>query len=86
MKPVKTLPIYQFKLHPHSSLNGVYVLIKDNSKILKHLKSGKEVDMVYYPKKDDAPVEHFKTQILDITKKGQGPFKGHIQVELSIVD
>ena len=28
----------------------------------------------------------FKTQILDITKKEQGPFKGHFQVGLSIVD
>ena len=68
MKPVKALPIYQFKLHPHSNLNGAYVLIKDNSEILKHLNSGEKVDMFYYPKETDAPVEHFKTQILNIIR------------------
>ena len=86
IRPIKALPIYQFKLYPHLSLNGAYVLIKDNSEILKHIKSGEEVDMAYYPKKAHAPVEHFKTQILDITKKEQGPIKGHFQVGLSIVD
>ena len=86
MKPVKALPIYKFKLHPHSNLNGAYVLIKDNSEILKHLNSGEKVDMLYQPKETDAPAEHFKTQILNITKKEQGPFKGHFKVALSIVD
>ena len=86
MKPVKTLPIYQFKLYPHSNLNGAYVFIKDNSEILRHLNSGEKVDMFYYPKGTDAPVEHFKTQILDITKKEQGPLKGHFKVALSIED
>jgi hypothetical protein len=71
MKSFESLPIYQFNLHPHSNLNGAYVLIKDNSKILKQT---------------DAPVEHFKTQILNITKKEQGPFKGHFKVALSIED
>lgn len=86
MKPDKSLPIYQFKLHSHPNLNGAYVLIKDNSEILKHLNSGEKVDMLYYPKETDAPREHFKTQILNITKKEQGPFKGHFKVALSIVD
>jgi hypothetical protein len=86
MKPVKALPIYQFKLHPHSNLNGAYVLIKDNSEILKHLISGKKLDMLYKPKETDAPVEQFRTQILDISKKEQGPFKGHFKVALSIMD
>ena len=86
MRPVKALPIYQFKLYPHSNLNEAYVLIKDNSEILKHLNSGEKVDMLYFPKETDAPTEHFMTQILDITKKEQGPFKGHYKVGLSIAD
>lgn len=86
MKPVETLPIYQFKLHPHSSLNEAYVLIKDNSEILKHLNPGDKVDMFYHPKEIYAPVEQYKTQILDITKIKRGPFKGHLKVAISIVD
>ena len=82
----RTIPIYQFRLYPHSNLNEAYVLIKDNSEILKHLNSGEKVDMLYYPKETDAPAEHFKTQILDITKKKQGLFKGHFMVALSIVN
>jgi len=86
MRPVKALPIYQFKLYPHSNLNGAYVLIKDNSEILKHLNLGQKVDILYFPKETDVPAENFSTQILDITKKEQGPFKGHYKVALAIAD
>jgi hypothetical protein len=86
MRPVKALPIYQFKLYPHSNLNEAYVLIKGNSEILKHLNSGEKVDILYFPKETDDPAEYFETQILDITKKDQGPFKGHYKVALSVAD
>ena len=86
MKPAETLPIYQFKLYPHSNVNGAYILIKDNSEIIKHLNSGKKFDMFYHPKETYAPAEQYKTQILNIIPKKQGPFKGHFKVALSIVD
>ena len=86
MKPFKALPIYQFKLYPHSKLNGAYVLIKYNSEILKYLNPGGKINIIYYPKETDATAEYFETQISDITKKEQGPFKGHFKVVLSIVD
>jgi hypothetical protein len=86
MKPFKALPIYQFKLYPHSKLNGAYVLIKYNSEILKYLNPGGKINIIYYPKETDATAEYFETQISDITKKEQGPFKGHFKVALSIVD
>jgi hypothetical protein len=85
IKPVKELPIYQFKLHPHTNLNGAYVVIKDNSAILDHLRSGETIDTVYYPKNADVPAEQFRTQILNISKKEHGPLKGHFTVELSIM-
>jgi hypothetical protein len=86
INPIKTLPIYQFKLHPHSDLNGAYILIKDNSEIIKYLNSGEKVDMLYHPKETYAPAQQYKTQILNIAPKKQGPFKGHFKVVLSIVD
>ena len=86
MKPVETLPVYQFKLHPHRRMNGAYVLIKENSEIINHLNPGDKVDMFYHPKETYAPVEQYKTQILDITKIKQGPFKEHFKVAISIVD
>jgi hypothetical protein len=86
MRPVEALPIYQFKLYPHSNLNGAYVLINENSEILKHFNPGGKINMLYYPKETDATAEYFETQISDIAKKEQGPFKGHFKVALSIVD
>lgn len=86
MKPVEKLPIYQFKLHPHSNLNGAYILIKNNSEIIKHLNSDEKVVMFYHPKETYAPVEKYKTQILYITKIKQDPFNGHFKVAISIVD
>ena len=86
MRPKKTLPIYQFKLRQQPNFNGVYVLIRDNSEILKYLKSGQKVDILYHPKKDDSPVEKFKTQIINIVKREHGRLKGHFKVTLSIVD
>jgi hypothetical protein len=84
MKPVKTLPIYQFKLHLQSNLDGAYVLIKDQSEILKYLKSGEKVDMLYHPKKANAPAVNLRTRILTISKNEKGPLKGHFKVGLSI--
>jgi hypothetical protein len=86
MKPAKALPIYQFKLYPRSNLNGAFVLIQKNSEILNYLKPGEKIDMKYHPQNTNIPIGHFKTQILNITKKEQGPFKNHFQVGLSIVD
>jgi hypothetical protein len=86
MKPAKALPIYQFKLYPRSNLNGAFVLIQKNSEILNYLKPGEKIDMKYHPQKTNIPIEHFITQILNITKKEQGPFKDHFQVDLSIAD
>ena len=84
IKPIDSLPIYQFKLHPHLDLNMAYVLIGDHSEILKHLKTGQKIDMLYHPKNSDAPVEKFKTEIVNITKNEGCPFRGHYKVALSI--
>jgi hypothetical protein len=84
MKLTKALPVYLFKLHPPLDLNGAYVLIKDNSEIVKHLKLGRMVDMVHYSKRDDDPASKFRSQISDISKIDQGPLKGHIKIGLSI--
>lgn len=37
-------------------------------------------------KEADAPVEQYKTRILDITKIKKGAFKAHFKVAISIVD
>jgi hypothetical protein len=86
MKPVASLPIYQFKLYRCSDMNGVSVHVKQDSEVLNHLRPGEKVDMKYYPKDSDHQISYMKTKILNIIKEEQGPFKGHFQIGLSIVD
>ena len=86
MKPVASLPIYQFKLYRCSDMNGVSVHVKQDSEVLNHLRPGEKVDMKYYPKDSDHQISYMRTKILNIIKEEQGPFKGHFQIGLSIVD
>jgi len=86
MKPVKSLPIYQFKLYPCTEMNGVGVHVKPDSEILDHLEPGMEVDMKYYPKDSKHHISHLKTQIINIIRVLYGPFKGHFMVGLSITE
>jgi hypothetical protein len=86
MKPVKSLPIYQFKLYRCSDMDAASVHVKPDSEVLNYLKPGNKFDMKYYPKNSNHQIRCLKTEILDISKEEQGPFKGHFQIGLSIVD
>lgn len=75
--------IYQFKIWDLSS-NGMCILVKDDSKVLEHLKIGEVVKMKYYHDELLKPVEHFETEVKHITKEEAGRFKGHHMIGLSI--
>ena len=87
MRPVKRLPIYQFKLHRFSGSNGneACLMIKPDSAIVEHLEAGRQLDMKYYPKKVRSQIARFKTEIQSISREEQGPFEGHYKVGISIV-
>ena len=86
IKPLKSLPIYQFKLYQNSLRNGASVHVRPDSDVLNHLKPGEEHEMKYYPKDSKYQIAWLKTQILNIIEEQQGPFKGHFQISLTIVD
>jgi hypothetical protein len=86
MKPVKSLPIYQFKLYPCTELNSPGVHIRPDSDILDYLSPGVKVDMKYYPKDSKSQISFFKTKIIDIIRVLHGPFKGHVMVGLAIAE
>jgi len=86
IKPLKSLPIYQFKLCQNPLRNGASVHVRSDSEILNHLKPGQEHEMKYYPKDSKYQIQWLKTQILNIVKEEEGPFKGHYQISLTIVD
>jgi len=76
---------YQFKLRDFSS-KGFGIIVKNNSKVLKVLKTGDILDMKYHPERATAsPVSH-KTQIKHISDPDPGTYKGHMLVGLLILE
>jgi len=76
------VPIHQFKIRDTSS-NGMCILVKEDSSILKHLKFGQFVNMKYYSTNKLNPIIVLKAEIKHITKANQGPYRGHYLVGLS---
>lgn len=77
-------PIYQFKLW-RTSGNGVFLLVKDNSKLLNQLKVGSILPMKYMSGNAIADAEVRDTQIKRIVNERQGRFQGHHRVELAVM-
>jgi hypothetical protein len=62
------------------------ILVKESSSILPLLKVGDTLDTKFYSKGSIYPSENTRTIIRHITKKGQGPLKGHYLIGLKIVE
>ncbi len=76
---------YQFKLWD-LSVNGMCVLVKEDSNVIKHVNVGDILDLKYHPAEEVNSVELLKTEVKHITKDDQGRFKGHYMVGLSILE
>jgi hypothetical protein len=76
-------PAYIFKLR-NISLNGLYILVNQDSSVFKQLKVGDILNMEYNPQESSGPPKLSKTQIT--SKNCYDRFKGHSLVELSIID
>lgn len=82
---MEKLPLtYQFKLW-RSDHNSLFLLIKENSKILSQLKAGNILPLKYYSSNALSHSEVKRTQIEKIIDEKQGRFKGHHRVELTII-
>ena len=77
--------VYHFKIWNLSS-KGMCVLVKEDSGVLNHLKTGDVLDMKYYRKDSSEQTEYLKTKIRHITMDDTGRFKGHYLVGLSILE
>lgn len=76
--------VYQFKIW-NISARGMCVLVKEDSVLLEHLKTGDQLEMRYYPKDASASPVSIRTEIRHITRDNEGRFKGHVLVGLSIL-
>ncbi|UCD91276.1 MAG: hypothetical protein JSW04_07630 [Desulfobacterales bacterium] len=78
-------PTYLFKLR-YNSLNRLFILVREDSAVLKHLKTGDIVDMKYNTLGSSNSTKPLKTLIRDISKNPQRSFTEHFLVGLYIID
>lgn len=76
---------YHFKLKDFSS-TGFGIIVRKDSKVLKHIKSGDVLTMNYHPDKATAnPIPH-RTQIKHISEPEPGKHRDHMLVGLLILE
>lgn len=76
---------YHFKLKDFSS-KGFGIIVRKDSKVLKHIKSGDILTMKYHPDMATAnPVTH-QTQIKHISEPEPGKHENHMLVGLFILE
>jgi hypothetical protein len=73
---------YHFRLRNFST-KGMCILVREDSKIMEHLRVGEVLDMQFYPLKESDPIEYSKAEIKHISKDDGGRFPGHYLVGLN---
>jgi hypothetical protein len=76
---------YQFKLWNMDS-DSMHIIIKEGSDILNRLKTGNKLNIKYYSDNVSYPVTQLSTEISYVTKAGDGRFRGHYIVGLSVAE
>ena len=76
---------YQFKIY-HLMSTAMCLVIKEDSNVLHHLKTGDTLHMRYYSTDSCYPSEFMATAIRHITKNDNGRFRGHYLVGLEILN
>jgi len=76
---------YHFKLKDFST-KGFGIMVRKDSKVLSHIKSGDVLNMKYHPDEASAnPVPH-RTQIKHISEPEPGKHQDHLLVGLFILE
>lgn len=78
-------PVYMFKLRDFS-YNGLCILVKEDSDVLKCLKVNETINMEYNPTASQGTSKFLKTRISDIERNNYGGLTGHCLVGLSIIE
>ena len=69
-------PVYLFKLR-NISINEPCILVKEDSLLMNHLKSGQTIMVKYYFEDRHNSSDIFEAKIMHITLVKVGQFKGH---------
>lgn len=78
------VPVYEVKLKDLST-RGSCILVKEDSLLINHLKTGQNVKVKYYLEDRDKPGKIFEATVKYLTKAKEGQFKGHYLVGLKIL-
>ena len=83
-KPGENELVHHFKLKDFSS-EGFGILVRKDSKVLKHIKPGNVLTMMYHSNRAQSnPVTH-QTEIKHISEPESGTYQGHLVVGLLIL-
>jgi len=84
-KPGNNNMAYHFKLRDFSA-KGLCIIVRKDSKVLRHIQTGDVLNMRYYPDEATAnPVSH-QTQIKHISEPEPGKHQDHMLVGLLILE
>ena len=73
---------HQFRIWK-SEPASMFVLVRQNSEILGHLRVGDVMEMKYYTSDSFCPTRTMETEISHITREDEGRFQGHCIVGLA---
>ncbi len=76
---------HQFRIWS-SEPASMFVLVKQNSAILRRLKVGDMMKMKYYCRDSSPQAEYMDTKISQIIKEDQGKFRGHCLIGLAVAE
>ena len=77
--------IYQFRIW-NMSPQGMCIVVRKDSGLLKHLNVGDVIDLRYHPNDLKDPAVNLRTEIRHITKQEEGKFRHHSLVGLVIAE
>ena len=75
------VPVYEVKLKDLST-KGSCILVKEDSLLINHLKTGQKVMVKYYLENRDKAGKGFEATVKYIRMVNEGQFKGHYLVGL----
>ncbi len=76
---------YQFKIWCMDAAPMCF-LVREDSEILQRIREGDILPVKYYSHESPYPSDFISTEIRNITRTDQGPFRGHYMVGIRILE
>ena len=84
-KPGENELVHHFKLKDISA-DGFGILVRKDSKVLKHIKPGNVLTMMFHPERASNGPVSYNTEIKHISEPEPGTYQGHLVVGLLVLE